>query len=137
MRRKDASIGQKTSQKRILIVDDDSSILQFLTALISSEGYEIDLAGDGFEAGIKIATFSPDVVILDLVMPSMDGFEVCRMIKNDPSTEHIKVLALTGFEKEDTQDEIMKAGADAFMTKPVAIDIFRYYVKSLLEETGK
>ncbi|MBW2621218.1 MAG: response regulator, partial [Deltaproteobacteria bacterium] len=77
---------------RILIVDDDPLVLQSLTILFSKNGYETETASDGFETGVKITQFNPDIMILDLVMPRMDGFEVCRFLKNNPEISHIKVL---------------------------------------------
>lgn len=131
------SIKNRSTTKRILIVDDDPVVREFLPKLISDEGHEIDFAKDGFEAGLKIAKFAPDMIILDLVMPHMDGFEVCRMLKYDSATAHIKILAITGMEGDEVQDKILEAGADSFMKKPIAVDVFRYYVKSLLEESER
>ncbi len=66
--------------------------------------------------------FKPDLVILDLYMPGMDGFEVCERIKKNSDTSHIKIMALTGFDTPENRDLIMKAGADGYMAKPVEKD---------------
>lgn len=81
------------ARKKVLIVDDEPDITRILTRFLNKTArYELAAAKDGFEAGIQLKTFCPDVVILDLVMPQLDGFQVCKMLKSDPETAHIKVL---------------------------------------------
>jgi len=121
--------------KKILIVDDDPLILDLLTKILSAQKYETDVASSGFEAGAKVAKFEPDLIILDLIMPKMSGFEVCRQIKEDPDTSHIKILAITGYDTEENREKIMKAGADDYMAKPVKRDILLRHVEGLLGAT--
>lgn len=106
---------------QIMIVDDDpfvSAILQdFLSGLVTPIAVEV--ANDGFAAGRKLASFMPDIVLLDLMMPGMNGFEVCRQIKNDPATAQIRVIAMTGYPTEENVRQIVSAGAEACLTKPV------------------
>ncbi len=82
--------------------------------------------------GGKVATFKPGLIILDLVMPQMSGFEVCRLIKEDPQTSHIKILAVTGYDTEENRDKIMKAGADDYMAKPLSKDALLGHVAGLM-----
>jgi len=105
--------------KKILIVDDDKDIVEVLSQMLSLVGYRTEKAFDGFEAGGKILQFKPDLMILDLYMPGINSFEVCKQIKINSDTSHIKIIALTGFDTPENRDRIMKAGADSFMTKPV------------------
>lgn len=109
------------SRLRIMIVDDDpfvSAVLQeFLTGRHPSIAVEV--AGDGFAAGRKLATFTPDIVLLDLMMPGLNGFEVCRHIKDDPATTQIRVIAMTGYPTEENITRILSAGAEACLSKPV------------------
>lgn len=107
------------SEKRILIVDDDPQIQDVFTKMLSHHGYEIATAADGFEAGVKVTEFKPGLVILDLLMPGMDGFEVCRRIKENRGNSHIKILAITGYDSRENRDRIMAAGADGYLAKPV------------------
>ncbi len=111
--------GRLLSPRKILIVDDDPDIRKITTRFLSTQGYEIAVASDGFEAGARVMDFNPDLLVLDLVMPGMDGFEVCKRIKENPRTSHIKVLAITGYDTEENRDQIMKAGADGYLAKPV------------------
>ena len=112
---------QYMSALRILIVDDDRFITDYLCAILEDTGVAASLATahDGFEAGLKIATFAPNVVLLDLMMPGLDGFEVCRRIKGDPATHQIRVLAMSGSDHEEDRLRIIEAGAERFFRKPV------------------
>jgi len=118
--------------KKILIVDDDPLIQKLLTKILQAHKYETEMAVDGFEAGAKVFKFKPGLVILDLIMPGMDGFEVCRRIKEDPDTSHIKILALTGYDTKENREKIMKAGADGYMAKPVERDVLLRHVEDFL-----
>jgi DNA-binding response OmpR family regulator len=108
-----------SSRKKILIVDDDPQIQKLFTKILSVHNYETAVGSDGFEAGIKVKEFKPGLIILDLFMPGMDGFEVCKRIKENSSTSHIKILALTGYDTKENRDRIMQAGADGYLAKPV------------------
>ena len=123
------------SNKRILIVDDDPQILDLLTKMLSNNNYQTEVASDGFEAGVKVMEFKPGLVILDLIMPGMDGFEVCRRIKEN-SNSPIKILAITGYDTQENRDRIMEAGADGYMAKPVMRDALLRHVEDLLNRKG-
>ena len=121
-----------SSGKKILIVDDDPQIGDLLTRMLSEYNYETEIASSGFAAGAKVATFKPGLIILDLFMPQVSGFEVCRQIKEDPQTSHIKILAVTGYDTKENKDKIMKAGADDYMAKPLRKDALLEHVAGLL-----
>jgi len=106
-----------TRRKTILIVDDDPAVRSFLKKRLTREGWHAETAADGFQAGVKLSTLRPDLVILDLVMPGMDGFEVCSLIKRDRSLNHTKILALTGHHTSENKGRIMAAGADDCLSK--------------------
>jgi excisionase family DNA binding protein len=118
--------------QRILMVDDEPQILKLLTTMLSENGYCLETAKDGFDAGVKIMTFKPGLVILDLIMPGMDGFEVCRQIKTNPDTAHIKVLAVTGHDSEENREKILLEGADAYLTKPFSKNELMQTIQTLL-----
>lgn len=119
--------------KKILIVDDEFAIRKLLTQMLTGNGYLVEVASDGFEAGIKVAQFEPDLVILDLLMPNIDGFEVCRQLKENPATSEIRIIVLTGFATEENRSRVMRAGVDAFLSKPVERDVILSEVASILE----
>ena len=128
--------GKSLSRRKILIIDDDPDVRKLLTRLLSAEDYAVDVAFDGFGAGAKVMDFKPDLLVLDLIMPGMDGFEVCERIKKNPRTSHIKVLAITGYDDEENRARIMKAGADGYMAKPIERESLLEEVEGLLAGSG-
>lgn len=124
-------------KSRILIVDDEPQIQKFLRKLLTARGFEVEIASDGFEAGILVMKNSPHLIILDLYMPNMNGFEVCKYLKNDPATRKIKIIAISGKNTEEDEAEILGLGADIFMPKPLRKNILLNEVLSLIELPGK
>ena len=128
--------GNEFSQEtKILIVDDDPQVQKLFKKMLSRNGYSIEVASDGFEAGVKTVQFKPDLIILDLIMPGMDGFEVCRQIKQNANTSHIKIIACTGYDTKENKDRIMQAGADGYLVKPVEKSALFQKIKGLLSDT--
>ncbi len=123
-----------SSSKKILIVDDDPKIQKVLTKILSAEKYETESASSGYEAGAKVVRFKPGLIILDLIMPEMSGFEVCRQVKEDPDTSHIKILAITGYDTEENREKIMEAGADGYLAKPLEKQTLIHHVNNLLNK---
>lgn len=118
---------------RILVVDDDPYIKKLLKKAFDNNTYDIEYASDGFEAGKKIMTFNPHIVILDLYMPRMSGFDVCKLIKQDPQTSHIKIIAISGAEENENKTAILNAGADLFLPKPLDIKKIQIEVAGILK----
>jgi len=106
---------------RILVVDDEPAITQLIAwALKAAQPeYEVHEAHDGFRAGTLVATLKPDVVILDLRMPGMDGYEVCRLIKSQDATRHAEVVAITAYPSPENQQKIKGCGARVCISKPL------------------
>ena len=104
---------------RILIVDDMPPNVKVLTAWLGSEHYVVSTAANGFEALAKIEAEAPDIVLLDAMMPGLDGFETCRRIKDDPATAHIPVIMVTALSEVDDLVRGFDAGADDFLIHPV------------------
>lgn len=110
-----------TSEMRILIVDDDQQFSDYLKEMLTlaSAEVKVEIAYDGFEAGQKIETFQPNVVLLDLMMPGLDGYEVCHRIKEDPRTKSIRIIAMTGYPTEENKEHIISEGAEVCLAKPL------------------
>ena len=103
----------------VLIVDDDAVVRETLRAAVAHEGYRVELAADGNEALEKIERVQPDVVLLDVMMPGLDGFEVTRRIKSSPVTILIPVLLITALDSRQERMRGIEAGADDFLNKPI------------------
>src|SRR3989338_4337984 len=106
------------SRPRILVVDDDALIRQFLEDQLTGEGYLVSTARDGEEALAKVAADSPDLILLDVMMPKVDGFEVCRRLKSDERTILVPVVMVTALTATDQRIKGIEAGADDFLSKP-------------------
>ena len=103
---------------RILVIDDDNMTLQFVGTLLRSAGYEVQAAADG-PAGLACALGAPPaIVLLDVVMPTMDGYEVCRRLRNDPKTQNVPVIMLTASGDPTLNHQAYAAGAYACIPKP-------------------
>ena len=103
----------------ILIVDDEPGMQQVMEAMLTSGGYNLAFAGNGVEALAKAAELTPDLILLDVVMPEMDGLEVCRRLRADPVLAEVPIIIVTANEDHDSRLEGLQAGADDFLNKPL------------------
>jgi len=104
--------------RRVLVVDDELYIRNILDFALNSEGFEVITASDGEEALKKAVDTLPDLIVLDVMMPKLDGFEVCRAIKGKEETKHIPVILLTARDKEADRARGDEVHCDAYLTKP-------------------
>ncbi len=111
----------------IVIVDDDEAIRKLLTSIIKRRNDSIDVwtAENGVEALLLIGECKPDLVILDVMLPGMDGVEVCKQLKSNPATSKVRIAAITGIHDPEIKARVLKAGADLFFTKPLDTAKFR------------
>ncbi len=121
--------------KRILIADDEQNIVVSLEFLMQREGFDVFVAQDGDQALEMARDIYPDLIILDVVMPGKDGFEVCREIRAEPSLRGIRVLMLTVKGREAEKAKGLAMGADAYMTKPFAVQGLVDRVRDMLGMT--
>ena len=105
-------------QAKILVVDDEVYILHILDFILGAENYDVVTATNGEQALQKVREEKPDLVILDIMMPRLDGYETCRMIRSDPATKNIPVILLTAKGREVDQKLGREVGANDYMTKP-------------------
>lgn len=106
------------SKKKILIVEDEESLLKLESILLTSRGYEVKGVADGQAALEAIKASKPDLVLLDIMLPEIDGFEVCRQIKANDATRHIPVIMLTAKKSREDMIKGEQVGADWYITKP-------------------
>jgi DNA-binding response OmpR family regulator len=117
---------------RILIVDDEPNIVLALELLMKREGYEIRTVGDGERAVEAVETFRPDLILLDVMMPRMDGYEVCQRIRADATLKDISIVMLTAKGREVEKEKGLALGADLYITKPFSTREVVRKVKELL-----
>ena len=118
---------------RVLLVDDSAGSIALLRAQLASEYMDVIVAHDGGEALAMVSQCHPDLVLVDVVMPGMDGFEVCRKIKRDPATTHLPVVMVTTLDKAEDRMAALDAGADDFMTKPIHLPTLMARVRRLAQ----
>ncbi len=120
--------------KKILIVEDNIVILTMQKQIFEMEGYDIVTAQEGMDALKKIHQESPDIVLLDVNIPGMNGFELCRQIKEDPNLKHIIVVMISAvYYSEEDAKKGMAMGADAYFTKPYENELLQGKIKELVE----
>jgi DNA-binding response OmpR family regulator len=117
---------------RILIADDDPKGAELLEAYLSDTDYELRIAGDGEQTLQEIVAWKPDVVLLDIMMPRISGFEVCKRLRANPATHDIGVLMITALDQPSDIDKAVDAGTDDFLTKPINKGELLLRVRSLL-----
>jgi adenylate cyclase len=117
----------------ILLVDDDLTNLLLLEELLGSEGYQTDSATSGIEALEKSGTCVPDLILLDVMMPDMDGFEACRRLRENPQLQSVPIIFLTALDDEASQIQGLESLADAYFTKPIRSNLLLAKISSLLQ----
>jgi DNA-binding response OmpR family regulator len=122
--------------KRILIVDDEPSIVISLEWLMKREGFETLVAGDGEAALAAVAQGAPDLVLLDVMLPKLNGFEVARRIRSDPRWQGVKILILSAKGRDAEVTRGLGLGADAYVTKPFSTKELVARIKQLLAASG-
>ncbi len=112
-----------SGKTRVVIVDDDPAIVEMLEDLLTRDGrFEVKSAANGFDAGAIVQEFKPDILLLDYMLPDINGNVVCRRIRKDPKLNHIKIIIVSGAVSEAEIGDLRKAGADDFIKKPFDID---------------
>ena len=119
---------------KILVVDDEAHIVMILKDSLEFSGFQVMTACDGVEALERVAQEIPDLIILDIGMPRLDGWEVCRRIKSDPKTKDLPIIILTAYAQTADQRKGMQLGADRFVTKPCDLTYLVEEINSLLSK---
>ncbi len=119
---------------RVLIVDDEKDFSDMVREYLTLHAdLEVEVAESGFEAGFTVARFKPDIILMDIMMPGMDGFEVQKMLRDDPDTRHIPVIACTAYRDEEMGARIEAAQFDGFVEKPLKLDALLDLVRQKLQ----
>ena len=114
----------ESGKRKLLIVDDVVELVELLADVFARDGrFEIKSANNGFGAGMLVKEFRPDLVILDVMLPDINGKEVCQRVRNDPSMKTVKIICISGMVEQDKIADLRAAGADDFMNKPFSVDV--------------
>jgi twitching motility two-component system response regulator PilG len=124
-------------KNRILVVEDEESLLKLESILFASKGYAVTGVRDGKSALQSIAEDRPDLVVLDIMLPDLDGFEICRSIKDNPETSYLPVIMLTAKKSSQDMERGRLAGADAYITKPFKSAKVLQVIEGLLGQSPK
>ena len=113
----------ESGKRKVLIVDDDQELVELLTDVFDRDGrFEIRTANNGFDAGMLVKEFRPDLVVLDVMLPDINGKEVCQRVRKDENLEAVKIICISGMVEQDKIAELKAAGANDFMHKPFNVD---------------
>ena len=113
----------ESGDRKVLVVDDDVELVELLIDVFERDGrFEVKTANNGFDAGMLVREFRPDLVVLDVMLPDINGKEVCVRVRNDDTLESVKIICISGMVEQDKISELTAAGADDFMHKPFTVD---------------
>lgn len=126
----------ESGRKKILIVDDDAEIVELIADVLVRDGrFDTKTAGSGYEAGISTNQFRPDLILLDYMLPDVNGNVVCQTIRGNPDFENIKIIIVSGVIKQDEIDQMLKSGAEDFIKKPFNIVELTRKITEVLQMT--
>ena len=124
---------QESPRGRILVVDDEPDLIRVLEFGLKASGYTVEVASDGQEGLKKAREIKPDVILLDLMLPKLDGYKVCRLLKFDDRFKHIPIIILSARTQEGDQTLALEMGANRFVTKPYDFTEILGYIETLLK----
>jgi excisionase family DNA binding protein len=112
----------ESGKRKVLLVDDDNDLVALMTRVIDEDGrFEVRVASNGFDAGMMVKEYRPDIIVLDVMLPDINGKEVCHRVRADTTLEDVRILCISGMVEEDKIQELRLSGADEFLHKPFDI----------------
>lgn len=113
----------ESGKRKVLIVDDDEELVDLLSDVFDRDGrFDIRTANNGFDAGMLVKEFKPDLVVLDVMLPDINGKEVCLRVRSDDNLDAVKIICISGMVEQDKISELIEAGANDFMHKPFTVE---------------
>ena len=113
----------ESGKRKVLLVDDDVELVELMTKVLEEDGrFEVRVATTGFDAGMMVKEYRPDLIVLDVMLPDINGKEVCQRVREDRSLEDVRILCISGMIEDDKIHELRLAGADEFLHKPFDIE---------------
>ncbi len=127
----------KVSTARVLVIDDEPEITEIVETFLTEAGYQVAVENSPLEAVNKAQQFKPDVILLDIMMPGVDGYDICQQIKADPQFSGVPIIFLTGKDRSDDMGRSFRSGGDMFIKKPFSCERLLEIVNIVLLSTGK
>ena len=113
----------ESGKRKVLLVDDDTELVELMTKVLEEDGrFEVRVATTGFDAGMMVKEYRPDMIVLDVMLPDINGKEVCMRVRADTTLEDVRILCISGMIEEDKIQELRLSGADDFLHKPFDIE---------------
>src|SRR5947209_20611810 len=114
----------ESGKRKVLLVDDEPEIVELIDRALQEDGrFEVRIAANGFDAGMMVKEYRPDLIILDVMLPDINGKEVCHRVRSDPSLEEVRIICISGMVEDDKIQELKLAGADDFLHKPFDVEV--------------
>jgi len=124
----------ESGKRKVLLVDDDVELVELMTKVLEEDGrFDVRVACNGFDAGMMVKEYRPDLIVLDVMLPDINGKEVCHRVRADPTLEEVRILCISGMIEEDKIQELRLSGADDFLHKPFNIEDLIDNMCALLE----
>ena len=113
----------ESGKRKVLLVDDDIELVELMNRVLDEDGrFEVRIAANGFDAGMMVKEYRPDLIVLDVMLPDINGKEVCQRVRADPSLEDVRILCISGMIEDDKIQELKLSGADDFLHKPFEVE---------------
>lgn len=113
----------ESGKRKALIVDDDEELVELIRDALEADGrFEIRVVNNGFDAGMMVKEYHPDVIVLDVMLPDINGKEVCQRVRGDSALDDVKIVCISGMVEQDKVDDLVASGANTFLQKPFEVD---------------
>ena len=113
----------ESGRRKALVVDDDEDLVELIREALENDGrFEVRIANNGFDAGMMVKEYHPDLIVLDVMLPDINGKEVCQRVRNDSTMDDVRIICISGMVEEDKIDDLRAAGANEFMHKPFEVE---------------
>ena len=113
----------ESGKRKALVVDDDEELVELIADVLNSDGrFEVRTANNGFDAGMMVKEYHPDIIVLDVMLPDINGKEVCERVRSDTNLDDVKIICISGMVEAHKVDELKQAGADEFVQKPFEVN---------------
>jgi excisionase family DNA binding protein len=124
----------ESGKRKVLLVDDDAELVEVMTKFLEEDGrFEVRVASTGFDAGMLVKEYRPDIIVLDVMLPDINGKEVCQRVRADSTLEDVRILCISGMIEEDKVQDLKLSGADDFLAKPFDAEVLIERMCHLLE----